>query len=267
MADAGGYRDEAWLAELYDFVPGYAGRPDVGFYVARATAADGPVLELGCGTGRVLIPVARAGCETVGLDISEHMLRKCREKLAREPAEVRARVRLVTEDMTGFDLGAEFGLITTPFRPFQHLVAVEQQLACLECVRKHLAPDGRFILDVFNPDPRKLTDPTALEEREDFADLRLPDGRTLRRTHRFSARHPAVQCNDVELIYYVTDLQGDTERHVHAFPFRYFYRYEVEHLLARAGLRVVELLGSFDGSPFADDSPEMIFVTALHAAA
>jgi hypothetical protein len=82
----------------------------------------------------------------------------------------------------------------------------------------------------------------------------------MRRCNRFVAMHRADQYNDVELIYYVTGQNGATQRFVQAFPFRYFFRYEVEHLLARAGFKVTELYGKFDRSPLGDNSPEMIFV-------
>lgn len=260
MSEFGGYKDEPFLAELYDFIPGYAGRQDVEFYVGYARAARGKVLELGCGTGRVLIPVAAAGCEVVGLDVSGHMLARCRRKLREQPQAVRGRVRLVQGDMTDFDLGEVFGLVTTPFRPFQHLLSVEDQLSCLRCARQHLAPGGKLILDLFQPDLAKLIDPARQQEQEDVPDCELPDGRRLRRTFRTPAVHPAEQCIDVELIFHVTHAGGRTERLVQAFPFRYFFRYEVEHLLGRAGFRVVELFGNFDKSPLTDDSPEMIFV-------
>ena len=78
MGHAGGYEDYAFIADLYDFVVPYRGRPDVAFFVEAAQESGGPVLEVGCGTGRVLIPKARAGVEITGLDLSEHMLAVCR---------------------------------------------------------------------------------------------------------------------------------------------------------------------------------------------
>lgn len=260
MNKFGGYESEPF-AEFYDFVPGYCDRPDLSFYVEYARSANGKILELGCGTGRVLIPVAQAGCDIVGLDLSEPMLARCRKRLQQQPGEVQDRVRLVQGNMTAFDLGKTFSLVTTPFRPFQHLVAVNDQLACLRCVHAHLVPGGKLILDLFQVDPRRIAhNPAFKEESEDFSDVELPDGRKLRRTHRVVAFHRAEQYNDIEMIYYVTHPDGRTERSVQAFPFRYFFRYEVEHLLARCGFEVVELFGGFDKSPFADDSPEMIFV-------
>ena len=99
----------------------------------------------------MLIPTARAGIDIVGLDASPSMLAVCRANLAAEPPAVRARVNLALGDMRAFDLGQSFTLVTLPFRPFQHLVTVGDQLACLASVRRSLLPGGRVILDLFNP--------------------------------------------------------------------------------------------------------------------
>jgi SAM-dependent methyltransferase len=260
MSRFGGYEDQSFLAELYDFVPDYAGRPDVDFYLDFSRSAGGKILELGCGTGRILIPTAAAGCKITGLDISEYMLAKCREKLQSQPEEVQKRVRLVHGTMTHFSLNETFSLITTPFRSFQHLVSVQEQLACLHCANKHLKKRGKLILDLFQVNLKLISRDTPSEEKEDISKVELPDGRKLKRTGRIAAFHRAEQYNDIELFYYVTYSDGRVERLLHAFPFRYFFRYEVEHLLARCGFKVVDVFGNFDKSPLTDDSPEMIFV-------
>ena len=260
MSRFGGYEDQGFIAAYYDFVPGYSGRPDLDFYLHFSRSAEGKILELGCGTGRILIPTAAAGYPIVGLDLSEHMLAKCREKLQRQPKEVQERARIIHGNMTRFDLKEPFGLITTPFRSFQHLMAVEDQLACLRCANRHLTMGGKLILDLFQVNPRRMYDAVYAKESEDFPEIGLPDGRKLRRTHRTAAFHRAEQYNDIEMIYHVTHPSGRTERLVHAFPFRYFFPYEVEHLLARCGFKVVELFGDFDQSPLTDDAPQMIFV-------
>jgi hypothetical protein len=116
-------------------------------------------------------------------------------------------------------------------------------------------------VDVFNPFPPALIDgPEYRTEREDFTGIQLRAGRTLRRTSRITAFHRNLQYNEVELIYYVSHPNGRTERFVHAFPMRYFFRYEMEHLLNLCGFTVVDLFGDFDKSAFSDSSPEMIFV-------
>ena len=260
MSQAGLHEYEPFLAEYYDFSPVCTARKDVGFYVDLARAAGGPVLELGCGTGRILLPVARAGCNIVGLDLSEPMLAKCRAKLEREPREVQQRVCLVRASMTNFDWGETFHLVTTPFRSFQHLRLLDEQLACLRAAHRHLVPGGRLVLDLFQTDARRIHDPAFLKESQNFPEVELPDGRRLRLTERTAAFHRAEQCNDVELIYNVTHPDGRAERLVMAFTVRYFFRYEVEHLLARCGFKVVELFGNYDRSPLADDSQEMVFV-------
>ena len=260
MNTSNGYKSYGFIAEFYDFVPGNVDRRDMEFYLDSCRSARGKILELGCGTGRILISAAAAGCEIVGLDISEHMLGKCREKLHSRPKEVQARTQIVQGSMTDFDLEETFKLVIIPCRPFHHLVPVADQIASLRCVHRHLAEDGRLVLEVFQVDPMKMHAAFTAEESEDFSWIDLPDGRKFRCTHRIPAHHRSEQYNDMEVIYHVAYPDGRTERLVQAFPFRYFFRYEVEHLLARCGFKIAELFGDFDKSPLTDDSPEMIFV-------
>jgi SAM-dependent methyltransferase len=260
MSKFGGYEDEPFLAKYYDCIPGYRDRPDQNFYLGYAQLAGGMILELGCGTGRILIPLVAAGYNTVGLDISPHMLSRCKQKLALQPEKIRNRVLLVQANMVDFELNRVFDLVITPFRSFQHLLSIEEQLACLRCINNHLVMGGTLILDLFQVMFDRIHNPKYLEEMEDFAETELPDGTRLRRSSRVSAFHRSEQYNDVELIYYIAHPDGRKERLVQAFPFRYFFRYEVEHLLTLRGFEVVDLYGNYDRSPLCNDSPEMIFV-------
>jgi len=258
---AGGYEDYAFVADLYDHVVPYRTRSDVDFFVAAAQASGGPVLEVGCGTGRVLIPAARAGVDIVGLDLSPHMLRICQQHLLNEPAVVQSRVRLHQGDMRNFDLGQTFSLVTLPFRPFQHLTAVADQLACLASIHRHLAAEGRLILDLFNPSLPALTRDNVGQEFGDEPEFTTPEGGRVLRRNRVVARDYANQINQIELIYYVTHLDGREERLVHAFPMRYLFRFEAEHLLARSGFAVEAVYADYDQSPYGSQYPgELIFV-------
>jgi SAM-dependent methyltransferase len=185
---ASGYDRAPFVPELYDHVIPYATRPDVGFYVGLAKESDGPVLELGCGTGRILIPTARSGIEIVGLDASASMLDACRRRLATEPPELRGRVGLYHGEMRDFELARRFRLVTIPFRPFQHLLTVADQLACLAAIRRHLATDGRLVFDVFNPSIHNLAKPADGAETDEEPPFTLADGRTVVRRHRMLAR-------------------------------------------------------------------------------
>lgn len=260
MSRFGGYEDEPFIAEYYDCIPGYCDRADQDFYLDQARRAGGTILELGCGTGRVLIPLAGAGYDITGLDLSPHMLSKCRQKLAAQPEKTQDRVLLAQASMVDFQLNRVFDLVIAPFRSFQHLLSIEEQLACLHCINRHLVMGGTLILDLFQVKLDRIYDPKYLEEVEDFAETELPDGTRLRRSSRISAFHRAEQYNDVELIYHITHPDGSKERLVQAFPFRYFFRYEVEHLLTLRGFEVVGIYGDYDRSALHSDSPEMIFV-------
>ena len=140
-AQGGGYDEHPFIADLYEQDPLHRGRPDVGFFVEEARTSGSPVLDIGCGTGRVLIPTARAGLEVVGLDLSPRMLAVCRERLLGEPDEVRTRAHVIEADMRRFDLGQRFRLAMIPFRSFQYLLTIEDQLTCLEEIRRHLVDD------------------------------------------------------------------------------------------------------------------------------
>ena len=104
MNTPGSHEEYAVTADLYDYVVPYRTRADINFFVEAARASGGPVLEVGCGTGRVLIPTARGGTDIVGLDLSPHMLQVCRERLKNEPEAVRSKTWLVQADMRHFDL-------------------------------------------------------------------------------------------------------------------------------------------------------------------
>jgi hypothetical protein len=151
--------------------------------------------------------------------------------------------------------------VTLPFRPFQHLTTVEDQLACLGCIRRHLAEDGKMILDIFNPKLESLVQLNFGQELSEEPEFTMPDGRKVIRRHKVASRDVPNQINYVELIYYVTYPDGRQERLVQAFPMRYMFRYEAEHLLARAGFAVEHLYADYDKSPFGSKYPgELIFV-------
>jgi SAM-dependent methyltransferase len=243
-------REYAVTATYYDHIVPYRERADVEFYVDEARRSGGPVLEVGCGTGRVLIPTAEAGIEITGIDLSEEMLEKCRLRLSQLPEPARSKARLVRADMRDFDLAETFPLVTLPFRSFQHLLTVDDQLRCLACLRRHVGERGRLVLDVFNPSLHSLVADNLGEEIGDEPEFTMPDGSRVVRTYRSTSRDLFHQVIDVELIYYVSHPDGTEERLADAFPMRYTFRFELEHLLVRAGFRLEALYGGFGREPY-----------------
>lgn len=257
MTDQSPYDAIRDFGALYDSIPMYQARPDTAFYVAEARRSGGRVLELGCGTGRILLPIAREGIAITGLDGSREMLARCEERLAAEPEEARARVTLHLADVRDFDLGTTFDLVTAPFRIVQHLLTIDDQLAFLACVARHLAPGGRLVFDVFNPNFGALVAAGGTEHED--ANVELPGGARLRRTARITGVRWIDQVSQVELIYYVRPSPGAPEqRHVQAFGMRWFGRAELEHLLARGGFRITAVHGDWEGGPLNHGSPEQI---------
>ena len=234
------YSDAAarYYDAVYDVLRRESG--DAAFYISLARETGGPVLELGCGTGRVLLPIAREGIACTGLDSSEPMIERLR---ARNPP---ANLRLAPGRMERFELPWRYALIFSAFRAFQHLLTVEDQLACLSAVRRHLAPGGLFAFDVFAPRLER----TALAEEPETEDARWRDGAA--EVLRFASvrRDPARQLMDVTFRY-ERRMPGSAPRsETVRTRMRYFFRYELEHLLVRAGFTRVEFFGGFDRRPY-----------------
>jgi len=240
---------------------------DIPFYVEiaretagkRAGAEDGAVLEMGCGTGRVLIEIARAGVEIVGVELSAGMLRAAEGRLADQPAEVRDRTRLIPGDIRTVDLGRRFSLVTAPFRVVQHLVDRADQKAWLANVRRHLEPGGRLVFDVFQPDYDLIADSPFLTvdvERTDPA-----TGRRIRRVSR-SEHYPELQTFDVTFEWLVEGEDGtETVQGTVHQTVRWFTRSELENLLELQGFEVLDVWGDFDRTPFGPHAEDII----LHA--
>jgi SAM-dependent methyltransferase len=233
---------------LYDVMRGPSS--DVAFYRELARESGGPVLELGCGTGRVLLPIAALGIPCVGVDPSPAMLAVLRGK---NPP---PHLDLVTGRMETFDLGGRrFPLVTAPFRVFQHLLDVDAQLAALANIRRHLAPGGAFAFDVFDPRLGLLATP---DEKEQVDATFVRDGVEVRRLARVR-RDLATQILEVTFRFEpeTPGVGGNT-----TVRLRWFYRYEIEHLLARAGFTDLTVYGGFDRRPWTPERETIVVARA-----
>lgn len=164
--------------------------------------------------------------------------------------------------MIDFNLKKHFNLVIIPFHAFQHVLRVEDQLSCLRCVHRHLAPNGFLILDVFNPNLSYLVEDKFLREWGEEAEFRMPDGRRVQRQFRTIERNLQLQLLQLEMIHYVTQPDGRRERYADRIAMRYFFRYELEHLISRAGFYVEAIYGDYQNHLFGDDASAEIVIAA-----
>ncbi len=154
-------------AAAYDCL--YEGREEDVAYYARAARKAGRVLEYGAGSGRVTVPMARAGAHVYAVELSEAMLAELRKKTAREAVEVRKRIQTRRADMRSVRLRRKWPLVIAPFNTFQHLYNRSDVEAFLAGVRAHLEPAGRFVFDVYVPRPHELAGGPAISNAPNAA--------------------------------------------------------------------------------------------------
>jgi len=243
-------------AEYYDL--DHDTQVDVAFYLDFARQCGSPILELACGTGRLVIPLAEAGFEVYGVDLSENMLAVCRHKV--EERHLADRVYLALANMASFDLPRkDFALAYVPVRSFMHLFTQHDQLSCLQRVYAHLRPGGCFIVDVYAPDFALLAQqpngPFVLRREFD-----LPNGHHVIRRDRFAKNDIVNQVQHYELQFKEYDAAGALVRE-RTVPMdtRYTFRYELQLLLERAGFEIVDIFRDYDKHPY-DGTGEIIAV-------
>lgn len=258
-AVASGY---ATTARFYDQVYANAAPADLEYYLELARDCDGGVLELGCGTGRVALPLARAGHRVTGVDCSLEMLDVFRAKLESEPAAVRERVALVEGTMEGIDLGETFGLVTMPFRALQHMLTAAQQRAALGTVARHLAPGGLYVFNAFNPSLGYIVDAMrrgrVWQQDQQWTDE--ASGNQYRRQHSVHY-DPGDQLITVDWRYEEFDAQGRLlSTWCEPMQLRWIYRWEAEHLLRLTGYEISAAYGDYEKSPLDSAAKELIYV-------
>ena len=233
---------------------------DRDFYLNLANEYGGPVLEFGCGTGRITLPLARQGVDVTGMDASHSMLEVLRAKLAKESGSVQRRTRVIEGDFRTHYLDDQFSLVIIPFRPMQHMYTTEDQLAALKNARRHLADGGILAFDVFNPSFAKILTGVG----EEYLELEWPaqDGSD-RMVRRYFVK------DEIDLInlnfsgrFIFRLCEGDKVLSEEAQPLKMsFYTYpHLKALFYAAGLESVEEFGSFDRKPIGPEAPEMIFL-------
>ena len=239
------------FAFLYDyFQKGVKG--DVDFYLDYFKNFKGKILEIGAGTGRITMPLLKNGLDITAIDIAPKMLELLKQKAKKE----KIKVKTICVDMRNFGLKDKFDAIIITFRTFQHLYKVVDQIKALDNVKKHLKTNGILIFDVYNPSLKFI-------ERGDWqwkkdCDIQLSKEGKVRID--FRNRYDMTEQMMYQQ-YRLTYPNGKKE--ITPLRMRYFFRFEIEHLLKLAGFDVKNLYGNFYKTKFKNNSPEMVWVVKL----
>jgi SAM-dependent methyltransferase len=253
---------DAQLASLYDV---FSFDGDLPLYLELAKSQGGRVLEVACGSGRVLVPLVRGGCDVIGVDISPHMLALTRQKLDAEP-QLAGSARLVQADMREFDLAEhDFDLAIVAVKSIAYLTERADQLRCLSRIAAHLRPGGLLAIDFMHPRPDWVGAPTG-SMRDDLLQRVPGRGFTLSRVESVVSTDLARQVRVIRSIYELIDDRGAVmEKRFVEWPYRWTYRFEAEHLLERAGFAVEAVYGGYQREPFVSESPAMLFLARTPA--
>lgn len=244
------YEDPAYYSKTY------RGRlDDVRYYVDLSQANGGPVLEYGCGNGRIALPIARSGVRITGVDLSAPMLADLRGRLAREPDEVRDRVTLKRGDMRSARVKGRFPLVICTFNAFLHLYARRDVERFLARVREHLAPGGELVFDISIPEPIELSrDPSRAYATPRFLYPREGGGVLVKYTERFDY-------DKIRQVLFVamefSPVDGGPSW-MTPLAHRQFYPTELEALLHYNGFETLARHGDFDGAPLDASSDKLI---------
>lgn len=239
-------------ADLYDAMFPSVHPDDLAFYLQQARACGTQVLELACGSGRLTIPLARAGLTLTGLDLNATMLQRARDKAAQEQLDI----TLVQGDMCAFQLDRQFDMIFIPANSLCHISDWRQVAACLRCVHAHLAPHGRFVFEVFNPSlPILLRDPQQWHAVGSYLDAQGQPFRVSERTHYDTA----TQIN--HLLWRAEMADGQQAEYV--LTLRMFFPQELEALLEYNQLHLIGRWGAPPDAPFTSTSVRQLVVAEI----
>lgn len=229
----------------YDAV--HAGMPDVPFWVQRARAVGGNVLELACGTGRLSLPMAEAGANVVGIDVSEAFLSRARRKATSRHLDV----TFERADMRGFALPQMFQCVALPYRSVAVLLTDQDLRACFACVRRHVERGATFIVDAFNPSlDGTVPSPSTIR-------YRCPDGGGVVEVAHERQYDASSRTATSVFTFVSASSEGPASAHL---TLRLYTVHELLAALRAHSFEVVDHLGGYDGAQYAETSPLQIVV-------
>ena len=242
-------------AKYYDSE--YTFNEDVDFYLYLIGEGSRRILELGCGTGRLLIPIAEAGHRVKGIDNSKFMLKHLEQKYKTLSPDLRRRIRFHNADMRTFALRERFDVVLLAFNLFFMAESRADQIAILNCVRAHLKPGGRIIISTLNPVQDWF--------RNKISEVKYYGTWTMKDTATVYDRFYANQLSQSEqkmafrLMYDTISPDGTLRREKNTITLSYLHSFELQHFLECTGYTVTRIFGGYNGEPFTPGCKLMIF--------
>ena len=231
---------------------------DIPFYIEYAKKQNGNILELGCGTGRVSIELAKLGYFITGLDLSEQMLEIYKNKIKGLPKNIREKIEIINGNMAEFEIDKKYSLIIAPFRAFQALTKENDIKNCLKCIKSHLSENGIFIINVFRPN-KELDESWCSEEKIQWERDDEKNGTHVVKKDWREKIDIKDQIIYPKFIYEVIGKNGHMEKYIEELELKYYYYEQLTKLLKDNGFKIMEEYGWYDKSGI-KEGKEMIII-------
>jgi len=223
---------------------------DHDFFLNEIKQTSGKILEIGVGTGRFFIDALNLGADVYGIDISESMVNVLKSKLEKSQHH-----RISIQNIINFRCDVQFDLIIAPFRILMHLLEKDDQIKALNNVYKHLKPNGRFIFDTFVPDLKQLI--KGLDNKIDFEGEYEPG----KKMKRIVSTKPELINQVININFKLEWEEADKIKSEDwNLPLRFFFRYELEHLIERSEFETYKFYGDYHRNVLSEASKEFILI-------
>jgi SAM-dependent methyltransferase len=239
------------MARFYDVIyHKHRDGVDNEYFQREIKSTEGRILEIGVGTGRLFTEALQGGADMYGLDISQSMIDVLLHKLDKEQHH-----RISLQNIINFSYDFRFDLIIAPFRVIMHLFEKENQIRAINNVYAHLAPGGRFIFDAFIPDLNQLI--KGVDNWTDF-EGEYEEGKKVKRV---VSTIPSLIDQTIDVFFHLEWDEGEeVKQDDWRVPLRYFFRYELEHLIERSNFENYKILGDYQGNELGSESREFVVV-------
>ena len=223
---------------------------DIQFYIDVCNSRPNQkILELGCGTGRITVPMAKLNHNVTGFDLNIEMLKRAQEKSKKLD------INWIQGDFKDFQLNEKFDFIISPFNSIQHLLKIEDLESFLKSVKGHLRQNGKFIFDIYNPNIELLAqDRKPIKPVDEFE---MSSEKQHLKLFESSVYDQSSQINNVKWYY---SINGSKELKLKELQQRCFYPQEMDYILMKNSFKVINKFGSFSQTDFKSGDPYMIYI-------